>query len=113
MMTTRSLKALCLASTAAAGMFAATSAMAAEAAPATETIIVTAQRRAERLQDVPITISNVSAETMRQSNVTTLADIAKVTAGVRFDARSSFFTPSIRGVSTSIIFAGGGSNIGV
>lgn len=106
----RSLKALCLASTA---VVAALPALAAESTAPTETIIVTAQRRAERLQDVPITISNVTAETMRQANVTNLADIAKVTAGVRFDARSSFYTPSIRGISTSIIFAGGGSNIGV
>jgi iron complex outermembrane receptor protein len=104
------LKTLFLATTGMASML---TAFAATAAEDVESIIVTAQRRAERLQDVPITIASISSDTMRKMNVTQLSDISKVTAGVRFDARSSFITPSIRGISTNIIFAGGGSLIGV
>lgn len=74
-------------------------------------IVVTAQRRAERLQDVPITIANVSADTMRQASVTQLQDIAKVTSGVRFDSRYSYFTPTIRGISTSNYLPGNPSNV--
>ena len=43
----------------------------------TEEIIVTAQRRNERLQDVPITIANITADQIRQSNVRDLSDIAR------------------------------------
>lgn len=74
-------------------------------------IVVTAQRRAERLQDVPITISNLSAQTIRQASITQLADIAKITSGVRFDSRYSFFTPTIRGISTTNYLPGNPSNV--
>lgn len=74
-------------------------------------ITVTAQRRSERLQDVPITISHISSESMRRANVQDLSDIARVTAGVRFDSRIAFIQPTIRGIGTSIVLAGGGSNV--
>jgi iron complex outermembrane receptor protein len=82
-------------------------------AVAIDEVVVTAQRRQERLQDVPITISSITADMMRQANVQGLSDIAKVTAGVRFDSRITFIQPTIRGIGTSIILAGGGSNIGL
>jgi outer membrane receptor protein involved in Fe transport len=55
------------------------------AAPATETeasegiqeITVTAQRRTENMQNVPITITALTAETLTQLNVTTLNDYVK------------------------------------
>src|ERR1700733_4195898 len=40
-------------------------------------IIVTAQRRAENMQNVPITIQALDAETLQQLNVTTLDDFVK------------------------------------
>lgn len=81
------------------------------ASDAASDIVVTAQRRAERLQDVPITITSLSADTMRQANIIQLADIAKVTSGVRFDSRYSYFTPTIRGISTSNYLPGSPSNV--
>ncbi len=74
-------------------------------------IVVTAQRRQERLQDVPITITNISSETLRLSNITQLADIVKVTSGIRFDSRYSYFTPTIRGISTTNYLPGNPSNV--
>ncbi|MFA7585134.1 MAG: TonB-dependent receptor [Novosphingobium sp.] len=76
-------------------------------------IIVTAQRREERLVDVPISVATLSADTLTKSNVDELVDIAKITPGVRFDFSSGFFQPNIRGVGTSITTSGGGSNVGI
>ena len=45
-------------------------------------ITVTAQRRAENMQDVPITIQALTSETLTQLNVTTLDDFIKYTPNV-------------------------------
>lgn len=74
-------------------------------------IVVTAQRREERLTDVPITITTISDEAIRRANISELADITKVTPGVRFDQRYGFFTPSFRGISTSVYKPGNPSSI--
>ena len=76
-------------------------------------IIVTAQRRDERLQDVPITIANFSSEELDDAGVQSLSDIDKLASGIRFDKRTNFVVPTIRGITTPIVLAGGGSNIGV
>src|SRR5271163_1698272 len=62
------------------------------AAPATDTtdttsesiqeIVVTAQRRTENAQDVPITIQALTGETLHQLNVTTLDDFVKYVPNV-------------------------------
>lgn len=84
---------------------------AAERLAAGSEIVVTAQRREQRLTDVPITITNISDETMRRANISELSDIVKVTPGVRFDQRYGFFTPSFRGVTTSVYKPGNPSSI--
>jgi len=85
------------------------------AAPATELegIVVTAQRRAEREQDVPITITQISVETMKQANITDLSDLVKVTPGASFDDTLAYISPTLRGVGTSIFVPGGGTNVGI
>lgn len=77
------------------------------------TIVVTAQRREERLQDVPITISNIGAEALRKSGAQSLTDISKVVPGIRFDNRAGLVQPTIRGVGTPINLAGAGTNVGI
>jgi len=76
-------------------------------------IVVTAQRRAERQVDVPITVANLSAETLQTANVRELADIVKVTPGIRFDNAGGFFQPTIRGIGTAVTTSGGGGNVGI
>lgn len=76
-------------------------------------IIVTAQRRAEAQVDVPITITSISQEALATANVEELADIAKVTPGLRFDFSSGFFQPTIRGIGTAVTTSGGGGNVGI
>ena len=76
-------------------------------------IIVTAQRRSEKLQDVPISVTAISAEKLHEANVQSLSDIAKLSPATRFDYQSSFVQPTIRGVGTAVVTAGGGSNVGI
>src|SRR5207253_10445219 len=82
---------------------------AAETATATGTgnelqeVIVTAERRAESIQNVPITIQALTSETLGQLNVKTFDDFVKylpnVTAGSIGPGQSNVF---IRGLATSI-----------
>lgn len=67
-----------------AAVLAATPAAAQEAAPADtaadmgDAIVVTAQKRAENIQDVPISIAAVSGETMESANILTVMDLGRV-----------------------------------
>lgn len=76
-------------------------------------IVVTAQRRAERSVDVPITVATLSAETLTTANVRELADISKVTPSLRFDNAGAFVQPTIRGIGTAVTTSGGGGNVGI
>jgi iron complex outermembrane recepter protein len=76
-------------------------------------IVVTAQRREERQVDVPITVANLSAAQLETANVQQLADISKITPGVRFDYAGGFFQPTIRGIGTAVTTSGGGGNVGI
>lgn len=66
---------------------------------ATNTIIVTAQRRSENLEDVPMTVSLVSQETLATSGVNTIRDLANVTTGFQVGQGGSYPQPAIRGVT--------------
>lgn len=70
-----------------------------------EEIVVTAQRRTERVQDVPISISAFSSEQMDTQGVRSVDDIARLTPGITFqrtDARNgSISSISIRGIASS------------
>ena len=81
---------------------------AAEAPAATgglEEIVVTAQRRTEKLQDVPISISAFSSEQMDAQGVRNVDDIARLTPGITFqrtDARNTAMSSiSIRGIAST------------
>ncbi|MFV3129055.1 TonB-dependent receptor [Niveispirillum sp. KHB5.9] len=90
--------------TSAAILLSAGAALAQEAAgPAVlEEIIVTAQRRSERLQDVPVTVTAFSAEEIAQARLRQIDDIASRTPGLNFDAfPASQPRVSIRGIGSS------------
>jgi iron complex outermembrane receptor protein len=63
-------------------------------------IVVTAQRRDELLEDVPMTVSVISNETMAASGVNSLRDLANVTTGYQLGQGGAFPQPAIRGVTT-------------
>ncbi len=88
------------------------------AAPATsaielEEIVVTAQRRQERLVDVPISVTSISADTLSGSGVTSVIDLPQTAPGLRFDYSGSFVQPTIRGVGSPLVGPGLNSNVAV
>ena len=64
-------------------------------------IIVTAQRRAEALEDVPVSVTALSGEELGKSGVLRLEDIGQISAGTVISRTGIFLQPSIRGVSTA------------
>lgn len=76
-------------------------------------IVVTAQRRAERSVDVPITVTTLGADQLATANARDLVDIAKITPSLRFDSAAGFTQPTIRGIGTSVVTSGGGANVGI
>src|SRR5690606_19758208 len=49
-------------------------------------VIVTAQRRSQRLQDVPVTVTVFGAEELEQARIKDVDDVATRTPGLQFDA---------------------------
>ncbi len=77
------------------------------AAPSTEleAVVVTAQRRSESLQDVPIAITSVSGKTLENSGFQAVTDLQYVVPGVQFDPTNGAAF-QVRGVgSTSFDFS--------
>src|SRR5690242_16502907 len=74
-------------------------------APALDEIVVTAQRREEKLSDVPLSISAFSQENLDSRGVRNIDDIARLTPGITFtraDARNGQAASiSIRGISSN------------
>ena len=63
-------------------------------------IIVTAQRRAERLEDVPVSIVALTGEGLEKTGVQRLSDLGQIAAGVQINRGGSFTQPAIRGITT-------------
>ena len=64
-------------------------------------IVVTAQRRSERLQEVPIAITAVTSARLAASNVTTTAALLNVTPALTFSNVNGYLQPRLRGVGNS------------
>ncbi|HRX39829.1 MAG: TonB-dependent receptor [Parvularculaceae bacterium] len=75
-----------------------------EAAPyADDVIVVTAQRRAENIQDVPISITAADAETLAEARVENIVNIAALSPSTQFVTSNNPVTSSsivIRGIGT-------------
>jgi iron complex outermembrane receptor protein len=63
-------------------------------------IVVTAQRRSERLQDVPISVAAFTASQLDASGITSTADLPILTPGLEFGAQAGYSQPHLRGVGT-------------
>jgi len=104
----------------------------AEASVALEEVVVTAQKRSERLQDVPVSVSAVSGESLEAAHATSLADYAAYVPSLQvisFLGQPGQVNLALRGITTgstesnqsvaiyvddvpvgsSSIYAGGGS----
>ena len=66
-------------------------------------IIVTAQRRAERLQDVPLSVTALSGEQIRNQDITDATRLEQVVPGLRLGRSGPATRPAIRGVYTEAV----------
>src|SRR5882724_584807 len=69
-------------------------------------IIVTAQRRNENLQDVPIAVSAVSAAQLEIQGITSTLDIGRAVPSLIVTQTFGYVLPRIRGVGNSVVGAG-------
>ncbi len=84
-----------------AGLVAVTFTVLPVAAFALEDIVVTARKRAESIQEVPLSITALDLEVIERQNISNLSDVARLTAGFTFDEGLGWvdLRPSIRGQS--------------
>jgi iron complex outermembrane receptor protein len=84
------------------------------AAPAGDSVaevVVTAQRREERLLDVPIAVSVIGGEAAQTAGVVSTRDLSMVTPGLVSGQAGYTFQPSIRGISSTGTSAGDEANV--
>lgn len=76
-----------------------------------EEIVVTAQRRSENLQKVPVVVTAVAPEVLEARNVSTLQDLPKLTPSLTVQNQASNVTPFIRGVGSTVTGAGQAASV--
>jgi len=81
--------------------------------PAIAEVIVTAQRRSERLVDVPISIATVSSDEMERAGATSLENLNKLVPGVYVQRDVYGLSPTVRGIGSTLSSSGGESNVPV
>ncbi|MCJ8159006.1 TonB-dependent receptor [Sphingomonas sp. LaA6.9] len=69
-------------------------------------IVVTAQKRAENLQDVPIAVTALSADALSAKGVGSVIDLNSVVPGLSYTTQAAAASPRIRGVGTAIATGG-------
>lgn len=76
-------------------------------------IVVTAQRRAESLEKVPISVTTLMGEDLLRAGVTKFEDIGNVATSTRIGRVGIFAQPSIRGISSTAVSTGQENNIAI
>lgn len=76
-----------------------------------EDIVVTAQRRSENLQKVPVVVTAVAPDVLEARNVSTLQDLPKLTPSLTVQNQASNVTPFIRGVGSTVTGAGQAASV--
>lgn len=79
--------------------------------PGLEEIVVTAQRRSERLENVPATVLAVTPDALAKAGITNLQDLTRIAPGFQMDHGGGFQQPSIRGISTTTNGVGNENNV--
>jgi iron complex outermembrane receptor protein len=69
-------------------------------------IVVTAQKRSENLQDVPITVTALDADQLGRSHISSLNDLSTLVAGYQGPGDIGVGSTHIRGVGTAITATG-------
>ncbi|MFT7723621.1 MAG: TonB-dependent receptor [Roseateles sp.] len=78
-----------------------------------ERIVVTAQRRAEPLQAVPLSISALSGAQIKNANVTSADRLEQLIPGLRMGRSGSDLRPAMRGTYTENVAANGDPRFGI
>lgn len=76
-------------------------------------VVVTAQRREERLQDVPISVSAITAEALGRQGITSTADLPTVVPGLNMAKSSTVVQPYLRGIGTANLAPGSDPSVPV
>jgi iron complex outermembrane recepter protein len=78
-----------------------------------EAVVVTAQKRSERLVDVPISVMAVDAAQLQNAGIDGLQDLNQVAVGTRINRVGIYIQPSIRGITTQVVGVGQENNVAV
>src|ERR1700674_1495137 len=78
-----------------------------------EAVVVTAQKRSERLVDVPISVMAVDAAQLQNAGIEGLQDLNQVAVGTRINRVGIYLQPSIRGITTQVVGVGQENNVAV
>jgi iron complex outermembrane receptor protein len=76
-------------------------------------VIVTAEKRSERLIDVPMSVSAVSGETLATSGIISTVNLQQTTPGLTTVNTGFGFVPVIRGINSSGTSPGDASNVAI
>jgi iron complex outermembrane receptor protein len=76
-----------------------------------EEVVVTAQKREEKLQNVPVSVVSRSAKQLERGGVTNSLDLVKVVPGLLLNRVGAPTAPAIRGVSTKVVSPGEDANV--
>ena len=106
------LKLLASASSAIGVILGAVPALAQSAEVGLEEVVVTAQRRAENVQNVPMSVTAITSESLSRNDVRDLSRIEVLTPGFSFGKSGSDARPAIRGVRTENVAVSGDPTIG-
>jgi iron complex outermembrane recepter protein len=85
----------------------------ADEGPVLEEVVVTARRREENLQQVPVAVTALSAESLAAAGVVSTDDLTQAVPGLMVSRRNQAFQPVIRGIGTSGATAGDESSVGI
>lgn len=77
-----------------------------------EEIIVTAQKRSENLQDVPIAVTAISGNVLAAANVNLVQDLPRLTPGLVINRYSTIVGVYLRGIGTRYTFPGLEATVG-
>ena len=78
-----------------------------------EEVVVTAQKRRETLQEVPISVAVLSGQAVENAGLRSVNDLPALVPGMRIDTQGAAAQPTIRGVGTSTAGTGMTSNVAV
>ena len=111
---------LCLAASAQDAVIAAAAPASAPAERATqsqtlETVVVTAQKRKEKVQEVPVSVTLIPAEQLERQGVSSLTDLSKMSASLEFGAPDSSVGGGgyVRGIGTNSFGNSAQGSVGV